>query len=356
MNKRVFVFLCSVSLLVGLTNSASAAWSARQKRLAPLEDVATLPPGEHYRRACEFYNSGRWDKAAKEYRLVAVNFSETTYGQDANFFLGVSYYNMFELDLANDAFNQYLLCQTNPNHFKESIEFKFNIAERLRAGAKRRYLGSKQMPKWASGYSLAIEIYDEVITAMPSHEIAAQAFYGKGCLLRYQREYRDSIEAFQTLISRFPKSELAPECFMLINQVYLDQCQREFQNPDLLAFAEINLHKFEGQFPGEKRLEKARSELLRIKEVYAQGMYDTAYFYERVDQPRAAAIYYQKAIADFPETYVARRCRRRLSSFCPKALQELDDYTRESKDTRIPEIPDDIEFTGIIEKEEEVPA
>ena len=357
MNKRVFVFLFSASLVVGITNSVDAAWSARPKRLAPLDDVATLPPGEHYRRACDFYRSGKWDRAAKEFRLVSVNFPETSYGQDSNFFLGISYYNMAELDLANDAFSNYLQCQSNPTHFKESIEYKFNIAERFRGGAKRRYLGSKQMPKWASGYDLAIDIYDEVIPAMPNDEIAARAMYGKGCLLWYQRDYRDSIDAFQMLISRFPKSELAPESFLLINRVYLDQCQREFQNPDLLALAEINLHKFEDQFPGEERLDRARAELLRIKEVYAQGMYETAYFYERVDQPRAAAIYYQKAIADFPETTVAKRCRSRLSTFCPMALRELDEYKLDSEDTnRIPEIPDDIEFTGILEREDEVPA
>lgn len=356
MYNRVLFLIFSFCLTIGFSNSIDAAWSARPKKISLLDEVVTLSCEEHYNRASEFYNSGKWDKAAKEFRLVAFNFPDTSYGQDANFFLGISYYNLKELDLANNAFSQYLQCQTNPRYFKECIDYKFSIAEQFREGAKRRYLSSKQMPKWAAGDDLAIEIYDEVIPAMPSNDIAARALYGKACLLWKQRDYRESIATFHTLINRFPKSELAPECFLLINKVYFEQCQREFQNPDLLAFAEINLQKFEDQFPGEERLEIAQCELLRIKEVYAQGMYETAYFYERIDEPRAAVIYYQKAIADFPETTVAKRCRNRLSAFCPMALQELDNYVPKVSDMGAPEIPDDIDFSGIFEDEERVSA
>jgi outer membrane protein assembly factor BamD (BamD/ComL family) len=184
---------------------------------------------------------------------------------------------------------------------------------------------------------------------MPNHEIAARCYYGKGLILWRQREYRDSIEAFQTLIHRFPKSEFAPECFLAINRVYLDQCQREFQNPDLLALAEINLHKFEDQFPGEERLELAQRELQRIKEVYARGMYETASYYERVDQPGAAVIYYQKAILDFPETAIAQRCRARLSTFCPMALKDVEEFRAKVEDISLPEVPEEIDFDGFEE-------
>ncbi len=355
MNKLFFAALGAVfvSQIVNIGNSLDAAEGSRTVRNhhIPVDNVPVFSAVEHYKRASHFYNSEKWDKAAKEFRIVATHFPETTYGQDANYYLGVSYLNLNELDRSNEAFSKYLKSQTNPQFFQDSIEYKFYIAEKFRNGEKRRTLGFRQLPKWSYGYHHAIEIYDEVISAMPSNDIAAQAFYGKGCLLLMQKDYQGSVEAFQMLINRFPKCELAPDCFLQINRVYLEQCQREFQNPDLLAFAEINLRKFEMHFPSEERLDTARCELLRIKEVYAKGMYDTAYFYERINQPQAAVIYYQKAIVDFPETTVAYRCRSRLQSFCPRALEDLNNRPIEIQED-IQEIPDAIDFTGCLNPKE----
>ena len=36
------------------------------------------------------------------------------------------------------------------------------------------------MPKWVPARDEAIHIYDEVITALPHHELAAHALFGEG--------------------------------------------------------------------------------------------------------------------------------------------------------------------------------
>src|SRR5690606_11218144 len=103
----------------------------------------------------------------------------STMGQDANYYLGVCYMYQCEYDLANDAFNQYLKCKSNPPFFLEAIECKFQIAECFKCGHRRRLFGTKQLPKWADGTKLALTIYDEVIAAMPCHDVAARALYSK---------------------------------------------------------------------------------------------------------------------------------------------------------------------------------
>lgn len=350
MKIQSIIHLCLGVLFTLSLSTIDAAWTEKDRGLLQMDKAPSFPADEHYQLATEAFNRKNWEVAVRQFSIIATNFPATTFGLDANFYMGVSYYHLCEFDLANYEFDKYLQCQTNPRYFQEAIEYKYCIAEQFRSGAKRHYFGTKQMPKWASGTGLALDIYDEVIAAMPSHDIAAQALSGRGYLLWKQKDYRESIEAFQCLIRRFPKHELAPESYLVINRIYLDQCQREFQNPDLLAFAEINLEKFENQFPGEERIEQAHADVLRIKEVYARGLFDTAQFYERVRQPKAAVIYYQKAIIDFPETTVSTRCISRLSRLCPSALEIAP------KEVNDMQIPDNIEFTGILEKEEEVPA
>src|SRR5262249_4441591 len=163
-----------------------------------------------------------------------------------------------------------------------------------------------------------VEIYDEVIAAMPSGDMAAHAMYAKGWLLWTLKDYRGSTDSFQLLIKRFPKHQLAPECYVMITHIYLDQAYYEFQNPDLLAFAQMTAKKFRQEFPRDERLEKADDNVMHIKELYAFGLYETGRFYERTCNPSASVIYYQNTISQFPDTYIAQQCRERLAILCPE--------------------------------------
>jgi tetratricopeptide (TPR) repeat protein len=60
------------------------------------------------------------------------------------------------------------------------------------------------MPKWIPALEDALSIYDEVIMALPHHELGAKALYGKARLLFKDEDYKASIETYQALIRRFP--------------------------------------------------------------------------------------------------------------------------------------------------------
>lgn len=289
-----------------------AAFVIRDGRLVELCGVATRPVEDHFALGCKAIHEDEWEEAAFQFRIVTSNFPNTVYGQEGYYYLGASYYFCGEYDLANEALTQYLKCQGNPRFFQEAIDYKFGIAEKLASGEKRRFFGTKRLPKWACGKDMAVQIYDEVIAAVPCHDIAGQALISKGWLLWSMGDYRTAIESFQLCIRRFPKHEFAPECYVLISKVYIEQSYYEFQNPDILAFAEINLARFEKDFPREERVCEVQQDVLAIKEIYARGLYDTGRFYERTKHCRAAIIYYHNAIHQFPDTCVAYLCRDRL--------------------------------------------
>jgi hypothetical protein len=133
-------------------------------------------------------------------------------------------------------------------------------------------------------------------------------------------EYRDCVEAYQTIIRRFPKNEIVPICYLNIANAYVEQARLEFQNPDILALAELNVRKFQNDFPRDERVAFAEESVCLIKEMYAKGLCDLGLFYERIHQPDAAAIYFQSSIEEFPDTNVAQFCRSRL--ICLGYLQE----------------------------------
>ncbi len=184
-------------------------------------------------------------------------------------------------------------------------------------------MGWDSMPKWIPARDEAIAIYDEVITALPHHELAAQALFGKARLLLKDEEYKASIETYQTLIRRFPKHPLSIESFIGIAQVYLIQSKDRYPDQDYLDLAEINLKKFKFSFPGEERVAEAENMFLDMKEVFASNLYDTGRFYERTKKPHAAQIYYNRILTKYPETRVAVSATKRLSNMKKDSKEQI---------------------------------
>lgn len=303
----LFSFFLSLLILANVTEaqaSISKPFSSSQE--------ATDYFNYHSYLAKKYYNKKKWREASAEFEKIIYFFPDTSVGKEAYYYLGVCFFEMKEYDLANMEFSNYLSSSDQPEMFEDTIVYKYWIAEYLKSGHKGRLFKFRYCPKIACGKELALTIYDEIVLTVPNHELAAASLYSKGCLLYSMGEYRDSVEAFQILIRRFPKHELTPASYLYINQAYCSLSKIEFQNPDILALAELNARKFKEEFPRDERVEVADGFVLRIKEMYAKGLCDLGLFYERIGQPNAAAIYFESSIEEFPTTKVASFCRKRL--------------------------------------------
>jgi outer membrane protein assembly factor BamD (BamD/ComL family) len=302
-----------LAILLVTPFGAHAAYTFKNGKLIKSEEVATLSVQEHYSLAMDSYQKQNWEEAIQQSLIVVKNFSSTPFAQEALFYLGVAYFQTGEFEYANKFLTSYLKKQATPKFFEEAIQYKFRIAENYHHGAKKHILGWETMPKWVPARNEAIRIYDEVITALPHHELAASALFGKAKLLIKDDEFKSSIETYQVLIRRFPKHPLAAESYIGIGEVYLIQSQVQYPDQDYLDLAEINLRKFRYDFPGEEKIAVAEKMLLDMKEVFASDLYDTGRFYERTKKPQAAYIYYTRILTKYPETKVCELANRRLS-------------------------------------------
>lgn len=297
---------------------SQAAYTIKDGKLIGTHELATLSVQEHYSLAKEAIESSNWLEVIRQSRILVKNFSETPFAQDADFYLGMAYFQMKEFDFANEYFSTYLKEQLTPKFFEEAIRYKFLIAQAFENGAKRRFLGKESMPKWLSGKREAIEIYDEVITALPQHDLAVQSLYGKANILFSEEDFKESIEVFQTLLRRFPKSPLARDSYVAITKVYKARSEKDYADPDFLDLAEINVKKFRIDFPGDPKNAAAEEVLHAMMEVYARDLYKTAQFYERTKKPKASIIYYTKIMNKYPLTETAMKSQQRLNVLLPK--------------------------------------
>ena len=199
--RKVILFLFCLAFL-----NLEAAYTIQGGKLKNVDEVATLPVEQHFELGRKAMERQDFCEAAMQFRIVECNFPASSYRPDSLFYAGVCEYYNREYEFANNALTAYLKCQGQPKHFEEAISFKFAIAESFRDGAKRRFFGYKQLPKWVAGRDLALQIYDEVICSLPCHEYAAQSLYSKAYMLWQNQEWRETVEAFQMLIRRFSKT------------------------------------------------------------------------------------------------------------------------------------------------------
>jgi outer membrane protein assembly factor BamD (BamD/ComL family) len=299
-----------------------AAYLLDKGKLVDREEAATLSVQEHYSAAINAYQKKKWNELVKQAIIVTKNFESSPFAQEALFYLAVGYFHQEEYDLANEKFSAYLKKQTTPKHFEEAIEYKFAIAEKFQKGAKKHILGWKTMPKWIPAREEALEIFDEVIMALPHHELGAKALFGKARLLFKDEDYKASIETYQALIRRFPKHELSVQSYLGIGEVYLAQCQNQYPDPDFLDLAEINLRKFRQDFPQNEQITQAEKTFMNMQGIYAANLYETAQFFERTKKPHAAIIYYTKVSVNYPHTEYAVLSQKRLKSLQPTPKPE----------------------------------
>lgn len=304
-----------------ISSCCFASLTIQGGKLVQKEEAATQSGQEHYNALMVAYEAQDWKTVGKEAVILSSSFSKTPYGRDAHYFLGISYFNQEDFELANTQFKEYLNQEATPRYLEEAIRYKFEIADQFRNGARKHLLGFKSMPKWAPADDEALEIYDEVISALPHNELAAKALYGKAKIQAKSEDYRAAIETFQTLIRRFSKHPLAVESFIGIGEIYLDQSKAEYPDPDYLDLAELNLRKFQASFPSDEKIEVAANNLSSMKDHYAASFYETAQFYERTKKWGAAKIYYTKILSSFPQSQLADRSRNRLEVVNVKAAE-----------------------------------
>lgn len=244
--------------------------------------------------------------------ILSYHFPTTPFAQEASFVMGEAYYQLGQWELSNQCLTNYLNHVTAPKHFEEAIQYKFNIAEMFSHGTKKRLFGSHKLPAWVPAQEDALQIYDEVISALPHADIAAKALYEKARIQASFEDFKPSLETLDLLIRRFPKHELAAEAYLEKNRVYLQQCQAQNLDLDVLDLADVNLRKFRLAFPRETRLQAAEKLFADMQEVFAKNLYETGYFFEKTKKVPASIIYYSKVVAKYPHTAAASAARDKL--------------------------------------------
>ena len=308
--KRNIYLLCAA--FIGAQVFASPTTTEAPSKIE--QETISLSDMEYFNSAVSQMEEKSWRGALHNFGSIRQLYPQSQVFDDALYFQAVCNYHLMDYDVANRELSQYLGSKYKLKFFEDALKYKLEIANKFKDGAKKHLFDSDKFPRWIPAKEDALDIYEDIIGMVPSHDLAAQALFEKGSLLQKMQDYKIALESFQTLIKRFPKHPLTPDSYLAVNQAYYEQSHSEYRNTDLLEMAQINLKKFTQNFPRDEKLEKATQYYNDMKEIHAKGLYDIGMFYERTSKPKASVIYYVTAIEKFPESASTNLCKERLQN------------------------------------------
>lgn len=287
---------------------------AEEEDTRPLWDIPTaLKTAQDYHRDLqEAVATNHWWEVIDLADLISGYFPNSPFAEDASFSIGEAFYHLGQLELANRHFSLYLSQTLSPKHFEEALQYKFTIAEQYKEGVKKPLFGSHKMPKLLSGKDDAIEIYEEITFTLPQSEMAMVSLLHKALLQAEKEDFRPAQETLDLLIRRAPKHELAVLAFLDKLSFFHQEAEMASPDPNILDLAEVALQKFRLSFPREERIAEAEREFRAIQSCFADNLLTIGKFFEKTKKYKAAELYYEKIVSQFPLTEGASEAQTRL--------------------------------------------
>ena len=273
----------------------------------------TCYPQEEYNVALVAFQKKKWNDVKLHAKKVIDLAPDSPFVTELLFYMGAAYFHQKDFDLANYYFTQFLKDYNSPKYFEEAIVYKFHIGEEFQKGARKHLLGYEKLPKMTSAWEDAYLIYDEVITTLPRHEVAAKALYNKASMQRLEGKFAESIETYQTLIRRFPKDPLAPKSYVAVAESYCSESKDLFPDRDFLDQARLNAKKFRRDFPSDVRTDEVDKMLSTMQNNYAQDLWESANYFAKKKKMQSSILYYTSIVRKYPESKYASLALKKIS-------------------------------------------
>ncbi|MDD3087231.1 MAG: outer membrane protein assembly factor BamD [Candidatus Omnitrophica bacterium] len=306
MRRIILIFLIIFSI------SASPAypfwiWTPKTGKWVNPKNVAKESPKAQFDYALSFYGEGKFEEARREFRKLLKEYPKSFEASESQYYLGLieeARENFYE---AYQAYQRLIDKYPFSERIKEAIEREYNIADKFMSGYKRKALGITLPVE-----NPAVEIYTKVVENSTYGPLAPKAQYRLGLVLKSLQRYYEAEEAFNKVISNYPDSEWSePSRFQIAS------CRAALsRSPDYdqgaAGEAKQKFEEFVRDHPDAVLSLEAEANIAKLNEKEAESSFNTARFYEKQKSYKAANIYYNYVVDNYPKSIWAAKSLAKL--------------------------------------------
>jgi outer membrane protein assembly factor BamD len=249
--------------------------------------------------------------ALRDYKKVTKRYDHSIYAQEAFYHTALIRLAQHKYVKAFAAFQEIVVRYPNTSRFNEVIGQQYRIACDLLNGARNH--GLSFVPGLRNREA-SVKFFETVLGNAPYSEYAPLALMGVARAHLILHEPEESIDALDRMINTYPKSLLASDAYLKSAQAYASMVAGANYDQSSTKEAITYFEDFVILYPGDSHIAVAEKGLADMKDVLAQSKIEIGDYYLKYRQNyKAAKVFYNEAITDYPESPVAARARAKLT-------------------------------------------
>ncbi len=312
MSKLIPIIVFLLAGFAAFTDRAAAAvvyragegWSTEGEEGQTIEKTATA----QFTKAQDFENQGQTKQALNAYRGLVRKFQFSNVAPKAQLKIGLLSEQLGDYDSAFKAYGKYLSKYPRGEDFDKAVEGQFNIAKRFLEGERKRLFGVKTF----SSMARAQEMFESIIKNAPFSKFAPLAQFNIGLALEKQGKYPEAINAYQTVITRYPSDPIAADAQYQIGYVHLKESRQGTVDNATSNKSREAFEDFLARYPTSEKVPQAKDNLSTINSRQTKGVYDIGKFYDKQKNYKAAVIYYNEVIKQQPGSPDSEAAKKRI--------------------------------------------
>ena len=211
-----------------------------------------------------------------------------------------------------DAFDAYQhLVENYPGRFEfnDALQRQMDLAKIVMERRRGQFLF---LPGFAAPEN-AVPLFEKIATNAPEWHGTAEAHFRIGSAHQRTYEYAKAIDAYFTVLNRFPQSEFAEPAAIAQVQCHVAIADDSPQDNRAIETALAASDLFLQRFPASDRRAEIEASRARLRARQAQNAFARARYYDRIlRNPESALIEYRSFLALFPDAEQAPEARRRV--------------------------------------------
>lgn len=199
--------------------------------------------------------------------------------------------------------------------FNPALERQYDIADAYLKGYKRRFLG---VPMFGAEDE-AVEMLYRLQQRSPGSPLAEKALLRTGDYYYRTSDFDLAADVYAAFVRAYPRSPDVPRVRLRQAFSYYAQFRGLKFDATPIIDAREQLAAIISVYPKLADEENLSPVIARIDEAFARKIFQTADFYRRTDEPRAAVYNWRYLIQTYPNAPEAELARKQLAKM-PKAL------------------------------------
>jgi outer membrane protein assembly factor BamD len=298
--------------------SKQTGWRVEGGALSGLAGPAGKNALDQMNRARDDEDTGHSRSAFKAYEAIGKKYPNSIYAPEALYRAARLHLTRKEYTRAFEDFQDVVARYPNTKRFNEIIGEQYRIASAMLDGARGRMLwgllpGFTQRDK-------AIEYFEAIVGNAPYSDYAPLSLMNVARGHTYLKQTDEALDALDRLINSYPQSLLAPDAYLKLAQTNASlvdgpEYDQASTKESITYFTDFML-----LFPGDSNVALAEKGLDGMKTMLAESKMKLGdfYFYKRSNF-KAARVFYNEAITDYPDSAIASRAKSRLAQVEAKA-------------------------------------